>query len=54
MICVNNPIEDEETKEMAYKFAMFFAGDYMSEFSKTTYIMQTAMKDIPLNTDFPW
>lgn len=52
MICVNNSIEDEETKEMAYKFAMFFAGDYMSEFSKTTYIMQTAMKDIPLNTTF--
>ena len=52
MICVNNSIEDEETKEMAYKFAMFFAGDYMSEFSKTTYIMQTAMKDIPLDTTF--
>lgn len=52
MICVNNSVEDEETKEMAYKFAMFFAGDYMSEFSKTTYIMQTAMKDIPLNTTF--
>lgn len=34
MICMNNSIEDEETKEMAYKFAMFFAGDYMSEFSK--------------------
>ena len=50
MICVNNSIEDDEVKEMAYKFAMFFAGDYMSEFSKTTYIMKTAMKDISLNT----
>ena len=52
MICVNKGAGDEKTKEMAYKFAMFFASEYMTEFSKTEYVMQTARKGIELSTAF--
>lgn len=52
MICVNKGTGDEKTKEMAYKFAMYFSSEYMTEFSKTEYVMQTARKGIELSTAF--
>lgn len=52
MICVNKGIEDEETKDMAYKFAMYVSSDFMKEFSKAQYVMKTAMKGVELSTSF--
>lgn len=52
MICVNRGIEDEAVREMAYKFALFFSSDFMTEFSKKEYVMQTAKNGVELSTTF--
>ena len=52
MICVNKGIEDEAVREMAYRFALFFSSDFMKEFSKTEYVMQTAKNGVELSTTF--